>query len=169
MNLRIEGLLLISLFICLLSCEALASKPVPNFPYIKCGLDGFFYLKAIPKDLSGEAGPTKILKVGKDGDELVDEYNWYTRGELYLGWSPLAGKVALIRLEKENLELRPHGCEILKLVFYLGGKEIRSYNKEQLQGMDLIQPVIIFYGRDGDFKVLRSSTNSGHKRICFLT
>ena len=154
MRLKIKGAVLIGSLVYLLSSTALASKPMPNFPYVKSGLDGFFYLKAIPKDSNGEEGSTKVFKVGKENDELVDEYNWYTKGELYMGWSPLAGKVALIRLDKEDLDLKPHGGEILRLVFYLGGNKIRSYDQKQLRNMGLILPVITFYGREGDVKVL---------------
>ena len=152
MEMRRTFVLLMILFLSSGVVEAKALKG--KYFYVKSGLDGFFYLKAYPKNTSGNEGFTRIFKVG-ERDELVDEYPWYTRGELFMGWSPIVGKVALIKLENEHLDMEARPSDMVaKLIFYLGGKEIRSYDKEQLQAMGLGYSVNAFYGRNGDFKVL---------------
>jgi hypothetical protein len=62
-----------------------------------------------------------VFQVGKDNDTLLDTYQWYAPEGVTLGWSPTAGKVAVMA--------RRAGSE---LSFHLGGKELASYTVEDL-------------------------------------
>src|SRR4051794_6172373 len=104
--------------------DALAAKPVPNRPYVQSGADGVFYARCIPAADAGFAGTTRVYKVRREKDELLDTYNWYAPGGVVLGWSPIAGKVAVLaRGGKTGVELS----------FYLGGKHLASYTAEDLR------------------------------------
>ncbi len=133
----------------------LFAKQAANYPYIQSGLDGFYYVRSIPEDNWIQKGYTEVYKVGKETDELIDTYNWYSRGQLFLGWSPKIGKVAVISLEdKENPmqeELKP---KKYRLSFYLGGKHLRTYTSKDLSEMGLIREVVLSYGVPGDFKII---------------
>ena len=62
------------------------------------------------------------------------------RGELYLGWSPLAGKWYVVHVEPQRItsndDYRKLG-RVSRLAFYMGGKKIHSYSQEDLDKMGL--------------------------------
>lgn len=68
----------------------------------------------------------------KDGDQVVDRYDWYNRNSLILGWSPIVGKVAVMRLEQD--ENKPYEQQI-EFSFYIGGKSLKSYTTSDLLKM----------------------------------
>ena len=91
-----------------------------NRPYVQSGPDGVFYARCVPDAVTGSAGRTRVYSVGRDKDDLLETYDWYARG-VTLGWSPTAGKVAVMA--------RRNGAE---LSFYLGGKLLASYTADDL-------------------------------------
>ena len=97
-------------------------------------------MRSVPGSDYGTDGKTQVFKVKSNGDEVVDEYPIYMRGELYLGWSPIAGKWCLVHLEPEritsNNDFEKLG-KISRLAFYMGGKEIIAYTGKDLEKMGL--------------------------------
>jgi hypothetical protein len=87
-----------------------------NRPYVQSGPDGALYARCIPNALTGSAGSTRVYNVGREKDDLIETYDWYAEGGVSLGWSPIAGKVAVMA--------RRNGAE---LSFYLGDKLLASY------------------------------------------
>ena len=113
-----------------LSAAALVVTAVParadergNRPYVQSGPDGIFYARCIPNGNLGAEGTTKVSKVGREKDELLDTYDWYAPDGVTLGWSPIAGRVAVMARGSEL------GSE---LSFYLGNKKLASYTVEEL-------------------------------------
>jgi hypothetical protein len=100
-----------------------AAKPAGNLPYVQVGTDGAFYARGVPDADTGSGGTTHVYRVGRDKDELLDSYPWYALEKLTLGWSPTAGKVAVMARGG------PTGSE---LSFHLGGKQLASYTVEDL-------------------------------------
>lgn len=95
-----------------------ASKSSANRPYVQSGPDGVFYARCVPDADTGPAGTTRVYHVGRDKDDLVDAYDWYAQEGATLGWSPIAGKVAVMARRSRA------GAE---LTFHLGGKTLASY------------------------------------------
>jgi len=90
-------------------------------PYVHSGADGVLYARCVPDQVTGSAGRTRVYNVGRDTDDLIETYDWYAQGGVRLGWSPAAGKVAVMA--------RRNGAE---LSFYLGGKPLASYSADDL-------------------------------------
>jgi antitoxin component YwqK of YwqJK toxin-antitoxin module len=103
-----------------------ASKPLFNFAYVESMEGGRFYARAEPGEAAGSKGTTKIYSVNSEGDILIDNYDWYNAGGVILDWSPIVGKVAVLRKRQGN------GIE---MSFYLGGKHLISYTYEELEKM----------------------------------
>jgi len=74
-----------------------------NQPTVQSAPGGYAYVRSIPKNDYGNEGKTQVFRVRKNGDELLDEYSAYMRGELYLGASPITGKCCLVHLEPERI------------------------------------------------------------------
>lgn len=134
----------------LATCPAGAFDRGPNVPYVQSMQAGAFYARCIPQDSEGNKGITKIYRVGKDEDSIVDHYDWYTRDGVVLAWSPIAGKVAVMALgdapvadPNKQIELR----------FYLGGKFLKSYTAQDLKGWGADFGYTV-YGRRTSFTVL---------------
>jgi hypothetical protein len=106
-----------------------ASKPVDNRTYIQSGPDGVFYARCTPKEATGTAGVTEIFKVGKERDEVVSHYDWYTPAGVILGWSPIAGKVGVMAWHDEAPAA---GEKKVELSFYLGGSLLKSWTTADL-------------------------------------
>ena len=114
-----------------------------NLPYISTD-DGLFYARCVPADRDGSAGTTVILEVGRETDRVVDRYDWYSRERVRLGWSPLAGKIAVA----SRAELPGAGRPPTQLSFHLGGKLLKSYTLEQLKPLGLGEhPVVSSNGQ----------------------
>ena len=114
-------------------------------------------MRSVPSSDYGTDGKTQVFKVRSNGDELVDEYPVYMRGELYLGWDPIAGKWCLVHLEPEritsNNDFEKIG-RVSRLAFYMGGKEIMAYTGKELEEMGLKQKVqTLVYRQRGQFMV----------------
>ena len=79
------------------------------------------------------------------------------RGELYLGWSPLAGKWYVVHVEPQRItsndDYRKLG-RVSRLAFYMGGKKIHSYSQEDLDKMGLQRKVqTLVHRQTGQFLV----------------
>ena len=129
------------------------STPVATFaskrtkwssPYVVTGLGGGYYVKSAPEDEAREGttkGTTRIYRVRKDADELIDSYDWYAPRErqpgLVMGWSPIAGKIAVMRIHDEPAPLTD---ERVELSFYIGGKFLKSYTVKDLVALGANSP-----------------------------
>jgi len=115
-----------------------------NIPTVQSAFGGSYYVRSIPSEDFGTKGRTQVFKVKSSGDELLDEYPVYMRGELYLGWSPILGKWSLVHLEparvSSDIDFQNMG-KVTRLAFYSGGKEIFSYSAEDLRKLGLERKV----------------------------
>jgi len=129
-----------------------------NQPTVQSAPGGNAYVRSIPASDYGNEGKTQVFRVRKNGDELLDEYPLYMRGELYLGGSPITGKCCLVHLEPEritsNNDFKKLG-KISRLAFYMGGKELVAYAGEDLEKIGLKDRVqTLVYRHAGQFMVL---------------
>ena len=106
-----------------------AAKARSNYPYVQSGPDGAFYARCIPAGPDGTEGTTVIYRVQKGADQVVDAYDWYSKKGVVLGWSPIAGKVAVMSLSGKAASEPDKQVE---LSFYLGGKLLASYTAKDL-------------------------------------
>lgn len=75
-----------------------ASRAAGNRPYVQASDGGAFYARCLPAGEKGTKGTTTVYRVRSEGDEPVDRYEWYAPGGVFLGWSPIRGKVAVLAL-----------------------------------------------------------------------
>ncbi len=113
-------------------CSAWASKAAVNRAYVQSDLDGQFYVRCVPDSSEGESGSTVLYRVRRDGDEIVDRYDWYSRDGVVLGWSPIVGKVALMRKGGQS---SPDRNKQHEFSFYLGGEHLKTYTTEDMVNM----------------------------------
>jgi hypothetical protein len=86
------------------------------------------YARCVPEEVKGSKGVTQVLRVRKEGDEILASYDWYNR-QIFLGWSPTAGKVAVLRVA-QDAGLAPD--KQIELSFYLGNDLVKSYTTADL-------------------------------------
>ena len=128
-----------------------------NQPTVQSGFGGAIYVRSVPTSDYGDEGKTQVFRVRKNGDELLDEYALYMRGELHIGWSPITGKYCLVHLEStritSNNDLAKLG-KVSRLAFYMGGKELAVYAGEDLERMGLKTRVqTLVYRQPGQFMI----------------
>ncbi len=128
-----------------------------NQATVQSALGGAYYVRTVPSGDVGTDGNTKVFQVKRDGDKLLDEYPVYMRGELYLGWSPIAGKWCLVHLEPERItsndDFRKIG-QVSRLAFFMGGKNIGAYTSQDLEKMGLKRRVqTLIHKQPGQFIV----------------
>ena len=141
-----------SLVCCVQSCYALSRAA--NRAYVQA-MDGpsVFYARCVPDENTGHKGTTTLYRVQKAGDGKVDTYNWYSPGGVILGWSPIAGKVAVMSV-RESFGFLPPDKEI-EIAFHLGGQLLQSYTTTALGAMGIeIGPTFGGAGKVARFKVL---------------
>ena len=128
-----------------------------NAPTVQSSSGGYCYIRSIPFSDYGTDGKTEVFRVRAAGDELLDQYPLYMRGQLYLGWNPLAGKWCIVQVEPERITSENDMMKVGKvsrLVFYMGGKELASYGADDLSQMGLRQQVsTLVYHIPGQFLV----------------
>ena len=109
---------------------SVTSKSRGNGAYVAAFADlSPFYARCIPEEGRGSAGTTQVLRVRAQGDELVTAYPWFNKNGLVLGWSPKAGRVAVMRVRQdEGLPLE----EQVEFSFYLGDELLQSYTTTDL-------------------------------------
>ena len=131
-----KRILIVFSFVILLAIPSHAYKGRDeNYAFIQSALGGQYYVRSIPEEKIGIKGTTKVYEVRNDSDELIDAYNFYMKGDVFLGWSPKAGKFALVHIEKDRVTeenwLQAIG-KISQITFYLGGQKLKSYTKDDL-------------------------------------
>jgi hypothetical protein len=121
-----------------------------NGPYVQ-SMDGpsAFYARCIPDQGEGNKGTTTIYRVRKETDEKIDTYNWYSPEGVVMGWSPIAGKVAVMSLREQA----PTREQQIEFRFSLGGTLIHSYTTKDLETMG-IKVGQSWDGERAQFKVL---------------
>jgi hypothetical protein len=70
-----------------------------------------------------------VYQVDGDADRLLDRYDWYAPNGIVLGWSPLAGKVAVMSAMAGPAEDWRQQEEIR---FSMGGEKLKSYTSGDL-------------------------------------
>ncbi len=147
------GLLRFTLVITLLVVAGYASvaKESGNRAYVQSGPDGVFYARCIPDTDKGAAGITEVYRVRKQGDQLVDRYDWYTGHGVVLGWSPIAGKVALLAIRRDQATEPDKQVEIN---IYLGGSLLKSWTTSELQRVGAKVSKSAYGGERADFEVV---------------
>ena len=107
-----------------------AAKSAGNRPYVAAFEEQSpFYARCIPAKSTGNEGTTQILRLRPEGDEVIATYAWYNRNGIVMGWSPKAGKVAVMRVRQDE------GLAVEKQIefsFYLGDQFLRSYTTADL-------------------------------------
>ena len=147
----ISILTLAALFAFSFTRNAAAFQDAGNCPYVQSGPDGVFYARCIPRETRGSGGFTDIYKVQKDHDELVDHYDWFTKHGVVLGWSPIAGKVAVMAIRKDAPS--PPDQQI-EFSFYLGGKLLKSWTTADLNRLGAEVSPSFYGGERAVFQVL---------------
>lgn len=121
-----------------------------NYPYVQSGLEGVFYARGVPAANQGLQGTTDIFRVEGEKDQHLDHYDWYALGGVVLGWSPMAGQVAVLA---QFHSPTANGDKHLELAFYLGGKLLRQWTIEDLAKLGL-KVKYTPMGRQADFHVV---------------
>jgi hypothetical protein len=162
---RIASILLLALlFAGSFIPTAVAFKDAGNCPYVQSGPGGVFYARCIPQDATGSAGSTDIYKVQKERDELIDHYNWFTKHRVVLGWSPIAGKVAVMAVHKDAPTSPAKQVEI---GFYLGGTLLKSWTTAELKKLGAEVSPSEYGGERALFQVLDCEQIPGTNKYVF--
>lgn len=107
-----------------------AVKGLGNGPYVIAFEElSPFYARCLPHEKRGSKGTTQIVCVRTAGDEVITTYSWYNRNGLVLGWSPKAGKVAVMRVRQDE-GLPPE--KQVEFSFYLGEQHLQSFTTADL-------------------------------------
>ena len=144
-------LLSLALLACPLASPAWASKPVANRTYVQSGPDGVFYARCIPSADTGGEGSTDIYQVFKDGDKRIDHYEWYAQEGVFLGWSPIAGKIGIMAL---NQETRKPEDQQVEFSFYLGGTHLKTWTTAALKALGTELAISSGRGIHADYRAL---------------
>jgi hypothetical protein len=142
-----------------------AAKAAGDFPYVHSDLDGFFYARCIPKETAGTSGKTEIYQVKKEKDQLIDSYDVYSKNGVRLGWSPIAGKVAMMLIRPtEDGDL----AKQQEIVFFLGGKRLLHYTTADLQKLGAQVRPDMRGGKHAKFRALGSRQVPGTNEYDFV-
>jgi hypothetical protein len=148
---------------------ALASKAGPHRAYVQSGPDrlgSVLYARCVPSGEKGSAGRTQVFRVRAEGDEALDEYDWFAPGGLVLGWSPIAGKVALLAVMQDEAADNWMAQEALR--FAMGGERLASYTNGQLIEMGAKEIVDSVYGRRAGFGIVGCEQLPGTNEYDFV-
>ena len=144
------------------------SKARAPFPYVQSGPDGVFYARCVPTADGMGPGSTKVFRVRAEKDDLVDSYDWYARGGVVLGWSPIEGKVAVMRLQGGDRDAGKPAGEQAEFSFYLGGKLLKSYATRDLVELGAEESALPAGGRGAVYKVVGCEQVPGTNRYLFV-
>ena len=100
-----------------------------NFPYVTSFFNGVWYTRSVPANATGPEGRTTLFRVGADRDDVIQSYDWYASGGLHLGWSPIAGKWAVMAVHEERAPQLAHQPEFS---FHLGADRLATYTTADL-------------------------------------
>jgi hypothetical protein len=145
--------------------EAFAMKKAAERTYVYSALDGIFYARVKPSR-EGSPAKTQIFQVGEEKDSLIDSYDFYSP-QVELGWSPIAGKVAVLATRLKPSSSNGKESEI---DFFLGGKHLKSYSTEELIQLGAQSTARLY--EDGkhraDFKVIGCHQIPGSNEYDFI-
>jgi hypothetical protein len=157
---------LASVVLVVFALPVLAGKRSPNRPYVTSGPDGVFYARCVPAEDRGTKGTTTVYHVLKDGDKVVDTYEWYVQGRVVLGWSPIAGKVGIMALGGPPATGSDAPAE---LSFHLGGKHLASYSIDDLKKLGVkLDDLVASDGTRIGFKVIGCEQMPGTNEYQFV-
>jgi hypothetical protein len=144
------------------------SKARNPFPYVQSGPDGVFYARCVPAADGKGPGSTKIFRVRAENDELVDSYDWYARDGVVLGWSPIEGKVAVMRVHRGERDAGKPAAGQAEISLYLGGKLLKSYTTQELVELGA-EESMTRHGHDGaNYKIVGCEQVPGTNRYLFV-
>ena len=113
-----------------------------NLPVVHSFEHGTHYARSIPSDDYGTTGTTRLYRVTRSGDELIEEFPVYMRGQLYFAWLPLQGEWAVVQVEPVRIrdanDFDKDG-KVARLVFHRGGAQIREYQGKALETLGLLK------------------------------
>ena len=139
--------------------QAHAHRLAHNAPYVQSGRDGAIYARCVPAADAGTAGTTRIYRVGREKDELLDTHPWYAPEGVTLGWSPLVGKVAVAA--------RP-GMAAEELSFALGGVRLAGYSAAEVKAMGAAADVVRGVGIRAGIQVIGCEQVPGTNEYDFV-
>jgi len=148
----------ISFALALLTTGFKISDRGENKPTVQSFFGGSHYVRAIPSNDYGDEGRTRVFRVKKDKDELLEEFPVYMRGDVFLGWSPLAGKWVVVHVEPTRITGNDDWLKlgaVSRLAFYMGGMKTQSYSDADLEQMGLKQKVQTLAQKRADNFVVR--------------
>jgi len=117
-----------------------AAEPAPNRTYVQSSPDGLFYARCVPERDNGASGSTKVYKVGREKDELLDTYDWYTPRGVTLGFVPTDNQVAVLARGGKVIAR----ADRVELSFHLGGKLLTTYTSTELSKIGI--PLVVKQG-----------------------
>lgn len=109
-----------------------------NTVYVKSSPHGQCYAKAIPAELSGSKGVTRIYVVREGEDQLVETYSWYAQ---QIDLQVTAWGISVVRINSWRRGQKPTAGD-LAIGFYLAGKTLKEYSTLDIARID--------YGSSGD-------------------
>lgn len=110
---------------------------LPNPPYIQTGCQswGEAYARCVPSGDTGSEGTTKIYKVGKETDTLIETYPWYSRQGVRFMWSPLVGgKLCVLRGATDPVDPADPDSHV-EFSLFAGGELVRSVTARDLKAL----------------------------------
>jgi hypothetical protein len=134
---------------------------------VQSGPDGVFYARCVPAADGKGPGSTNIFRVRAEKDELVDSYDWYAQGGVVLGWSPIEGKVAVMRVHRGERDAGKPAAGQAEVSFYLGGKLLKSYTTRELVELGA-EESMTRQGHGANYKVVGCEQVPGTNRYLFV-
>jgi len=140
-------------------------KQAPPRTYVYSGLDGIFYARCSPPK-TGHPARTQVFRVEEKQDMPVDSYEFFSP-RIELGWSPIAGKVAVLATRLAN------SADLSKqheLDFYLGGKHLKTYSTQDLMQMGAPTSMRLYEdgGKRAEFKLVGCQQVPGTNEYNFV-
>ena len=103
----------------------------PVRAYVQSGPGGIHYARCLPP-AGGADGRTTVYEVHGERDRVLDRYDWFASGGVALGWSPLAGQVAVAALFDVEPDAVGEWRGQEQLRFSIGGKRLKGYTAGEL-------------------------------------
>lgn len=127
-----KKILIIVCLILLSLSNVYARDRMANFSYVISDETGRFYARCMPAKVSGSKGITKIFRVERDEDVLIDTYNWFNEERLMLKGNS-RGEIAVMRLWQgiESEEAKESDKQV-EFGFYINGRFLKSYSTKDI-------------------------------------
>ena len=158
-----RSLLILAAILCIASFAI--AKRAPNRTYVESrGGGGVFYARCTPDNTTGPAGRMEIYRVKKEGDQLIDKYDFYPNS-VHLAWSPIKGKVAALAVMMEPEKDRNRKDE---LRFCFGGQVLKSYTTDDLLKLGAEAEVTSTDGRAAAYRIIGADQIPGTNEYDFV-